>query len=72
MQVETLDVMQIHNLTKPVLSRDEVWQTLEEACKAGKIRFLGRVVTVKMLPWRRCGTIASGLCKCHSMLSIAV
>ena len=41
LQLETIDLMQIHNLTLDVLRKDEVWRALEDARKAGKIRFLG-------------------------------
>ena len=41
LQLETIDLMQIHVLTHPVLRRDEVWSTLEDARRAGKIRFIG-------------------------------
>ena len=41
LQLETIDLMQIHNVTHAILRNDEVWRALEDARKAGKIRFLG-------------------------------
>ena len=41
LQLETIDLMQIHNTTLAILRNDEVWRALEDARKAGKIRFLG-------------------------------
>ena len=41
LQLETIDLMQIHNLTHAILRNDAVWRTLEDAHKAGKLRFLG-------------------------------
>ena len=41
LQLETIDLMQIHSITHAILRDDEVWRTLEGARQAGKIRFLG-------------------------------
>ena len=41
LQLETIDLLQIHNLTPAILSNDEVWRALEDAQKAGKFRLLG-------------------------------
>ncbi len=41
LQLETIDLMQIHNTTLATPSKDEVLRALEDARQAGKIRFFG-------------------------------
>lgn len=42
--VETLDLLQIHHATPEILRRDEVMGALEQAIRAGKVRFAGASV----------------------------
>jgi len=41
LQIETIDLMQIHNFALSTPKSDGVWRALEDARQAGKIRFLG-------------------------------
>ena len=41
LQLEAIDLMQIHNTSLAILRNDEVLRALEDAREAGKIRFLG-------------------------------
>jgi len=41
LQTDVIDVMQVHNITKEVAERGDVLEVLQEAQRAGKVRFLG-------------------------------
>lgn len=41
LQIDTIDVMLIHNTTMESLRRDDIIPCLEEACEQGKIRYFG-------------------------------
>ena len=44
LQTDVIDVFQIHNITKDVVERGDVLQVVQDAQKAGKIRFTGGTV----------------------------
>lgn len=44
LQTDVIDVFQIHNITREVVERGDVLQVLQDAQKAGKVRFLGATV----------------------------
>jgi 1-deoxyxylulose-5-phosphate synthase len=41
LQTDVIDVMQVHNITAEVAGRGDVLEVLQEAQRAGKVRFLG-------------------------------
>jgi aryl-alcohol dehydrogenase-like predicted oxidoreductase len=41
LQTDVIDVMQVHNITQEVVERGDVLEVLQEAQRAGKVRFLG-------------------------------
>lgn len=44
LQTDVIDVMQVHNITREVVARGDVLRVLQDAQKAGKIRYLGASV----------------------------
>ena len=44
LQTDVIDVFQIHNITREVVERGDVLQVLQDAQKAGKMRYLGCTV----------------------------
>ena len=44
LQLETIDILQVHNATAATLRNVEAWSVLEQAVRAGKVRLLGASV----------------------------